>query len=95
MNDDAKLKNEAARGMRAQEALDNPELKRALIEIEGNLLIALKSTKFFQAKKREDIYRRLQLLDDLQRQLRKVVNGGAMARHEIGLAQRLKNVVNL
>ena len=65
-----------ARGNQAQSVLGNPVYQEAYMLIRGQMMAAFQQTTFDQTAERDEIWRKMQLVDWLEKQLKSVMNNG-------------------
>jgi hypothetical protein len=83
MASDDKLHIDQQRGVKARALLSNELLQEAFTKLEKELLDDWKSTGPQDGQRREDAWRSLKLLQNLQEQLKRVVTTGEAASKEL------------
>jgi hypothetical protein len=82
---------EAARGRYAQEVLDNCIYKEAYVMLRAKLFEDFSKTKFRDSEERDEIWRKLQVVDYIENYMIKVMQSGKIA--EETLLQKTKKVL--
>ena len=92
MNNDEKLQhNEVNRGELARQVADNPIYQEALIAYKAKLMDDFQKTTFKQHDERDEIWRKMQTLNNFEGVFLQIMEDGRVA--EATLAQKVKNVV--
>jgi hypothetical protein len=82
---------EAARGRLAREVLENCVYKEAYVMLRAKLFEEFKKTKFRDNDERDEIWRKLQVVDYIEDSLAKVMQSGKVA--EATLLEKTKKVL--
>ena len=85
-----KDRQELARGDQASAVLNNPIYQEAFVMIRARLMEEFQKTKFKQSDERNEIWRKMQTVDWVDKHLCQVVQSGSVARETLNLAQRGK-----
>jgi len=87
---ETKLYREQDRGARAEEALRNSILLESFDVLRKNYLTAFMASAQGEEEQRENLWRALQILDDVENHIKKVARDGRVARKQIeDLANKL------
>lgn len=84
-----RLKEIAKRGEEAKEWLNHPLFKHVISLRKAHLFNEYQKTKYNQAELREEIYRKLQALNAVEADFRRMIRNGGMANEK--LIDRIKN----
>lgn len=84
------LATERARGDRATQLLENELLQEAFATIRDNLTAQWAASAYKEAEGREECYRMLHALNEVERHLHSVVETGRMAAAQIDDEERVK-----
>lgn len=79
MKDDKDLQNDIIRMNSVNQVLNNVEYQKAFIAIKAHLLSEFENTKFKQQEERDEVWRKLQSLNFIERQLTEVMQTGKIA----------------
>jgi hypothetical protein len=79
MIDEGKLNDEAAKAMRAQNLLDNGELKEAFDKLEDSYIAAWRSTKYDDHAAREKLFLAVNVVAKVKEHLQQMVADGKIA----------------
>jgi len=82
---------ESVRGNQAAEVLNNPIYQEAFVAIRARLMSEFQNTKFRQSKQRDEIWRQMQTVEQVQKHLEKVMQSGRIS--EATIVQRGKKLV--
>lgn len=88
-----KDRQDMLRGAQAQEVLDNPIYQEAYTALRADLFEKFQSTKFRQHEERDEIWRKLQVVDFIENYMRKTMVDGKVA--EKTLMQKGKKLMGL
>lgn len=80
---ETKLYQEQERGARAEEALRNVILVESFDILRKNYLAAFMASERGEEEQRENLWRALQILDDVENHIKKVARDGRVARKQI------------
>ena len=80
---DIKDRQESARGQRAAEVLDNPIYQESFIAIRAALMKEFQNTKFKHSDERDEIWRKMQTIDWVEKHLRQVMTSGQVSEQSI------------
>jgi hypothetical protein len=83
---------EVQRGVLAQQVLDNPVYQEAVTAIKAKLFDDWASTKWYQHKKRQEIWRMYRAAESIESQIQKVMQTGRLGQQTLEYNQRLKKV---
>lgn len=87
-----KEEQEISRGVLAQQILDNPIYSEAVIATKAALFDEWASTKWYQHKKRQEIWRMYRAAEGIEDRIRKVMVTGKLGRQSLDNRDRLKKV---
>lgn len=87
------LTNEVVKEQQAKVILNG--VKDIINQYRGELFNSLTQTKWMQRGKREEIYRQLKSVDTFEARLLKDIQTGKIARQQLSLLSKAKNVVGL
>ena len=91
MSDEQQLYTEVDRAERAKQILEHDLYKEAFTLIRTNLLADIENSKTGQSEIREEAWRKLHVLKELERYFRTIMQTGEMAK--ISLRERFKRFV--
>lgn len=83
------LEEDMARAEKARQVVDNVEYKRAIMTMKADLISKFEKTKFKDTDERDEIWRKLQAINWLDKTLEHVMRTGQLA--EKTLLQRIKD----
>lgn len=83
---------EISRGVLAQQVLDNPIYIEAITATKANLFNEWASTKWYQGKKRQEIWRMYRAAEALEVSMQRVMQTGKLGRATIDHNEKLKSV---
>lgn len=86
-----KDRQELVRGNQATEVLNNPIYQEAFTAIRAKLMDEFQKTKFRQSKLRDEIWRQMKSVDQVQKHLEQVMRSGQIS--EATIARRSKKLV--
>jgi len=86
-----KDQNELNRGRQASDLLNNPIYQEAFVVIKANLMTEFQKTKFRESKKRDEVWRKMQTVDWMEKHIKSVVNSGRIA--ELNIADKSRNKI--
>lgn len=86
-----KDRQELVRGNQATEVLNNPIYQEAFTAIRAKLMDEFQKTKFRQSKLRDEIWRQMKCVDQVQKHLEQVMRSGQIS--EATIARRSKKLV--
>jgi hypothetical protein len=89
MADEAKLKDQIARGAEAERWLNHPLYRQAIVEIKAELFNRFEKSKYKEADDREEVWRKIQSLNAIVARMERHVRTGENANRT--LMQRLKD----
>jgi hypothetical protein len=84
---------EVQRGVLAQQIVDNPIYQEAITATKAKLFDEWASTKWYQHKKRQEIWRMYRAAESIEAQIQKVMHTGKMGRQTLDNREKLKKVV--
>lgn len=85
------LEADVSAGLEAKEILDHPQFKAAVLRIKGDLLGRFESSTFKERDERDEIWRKLQALNAIEKDLQQVITTGKLS--EQTLLQKLKSKI--
>lgn len=71
--------NEEMRGKLAQQVLDNPVYKESLIILTAQVVDEWKKCKWFQKRKKEHLWLKMQVLDEIKTNIEREIKKGIIA----------------
>ena len=83
---------EMRRGQQAEQVLCNPEFQRAITHVKAKIFDQWCATKFFQRRKREELWKMMRIAEDFEVQLEKAVSGGKFAKKKIEDTEKIKQI---
>jgi len=86
-----KDRQELVRGQQANDVLNNPIYQEAFVMIRASLMQQFEKTKFKQIDERNEIWRKMQTVEWVEKHLKQVMQSGTVA--EATLAQRGKQFI--
>lgn len=89
MADDARLKDQIARGAEADRWLNHPLYRQVIVEIKADLFSQFEKSKYKEAEDREEVWRKIQSLNAIVARMERHVRTGENANRT--LLQRLKD----
>ena len=89
MND----KQDMVRGNQAQQVLENPVYQEAYTALRADIFEKFQKTKFKERDERDELWRKLQVVDYIEKRLRQTMQDGKIA--EMTLAQKGKKLIGL
>jgi hypothetical protein len=95
MSDTNKYHNESIRGNEAKAILNNPLFIESFELVEKSFMKELTSTNYKDVETREELYRRIQVLNDVKNTLVKALTSGKVAEEKLSHLQRAKNIIGL
>jgi len=81
---------EKIRANSAQQLLDNPMFKEVFEILESDCMARLKSTKFKERDERDELWRKLQTLEQVKTIIKRYVTTGKM--HEPSFTDKIRNI---
>ena len=85
MSQEQKAQDEIRRGVLAQQVIDNPIFQEAILRVKGRLMAEFEGTKFFQRKKRDEIWRTFQNLKSIEAEIKKVMTSGKVGERTLSI----------
>ena len=82
-------------GNEARVVVNNRAFQQAITEMKGKLLLEFENTKFFQTRKRDEIWRQMRTISDFERNLAKMTNSATIAQNSIDLQEKKVNLRGL
>ena len=83
---------ESQRGVLAQQILDNPIYREAITATKAKLFEEWANTKWYQNKKRQEIWRMYRATEGIEAQIQRVMQTGKMGRATLDNRDKLKKV---
>ena len=83
MPDEHKLRQQAERGQRVAQLLQNKELRGAFEEVRGDLFKAWRESADNERDTREHAWRMTKVVDEIEGKLKKIVRDGDAARRQL------------
>lgn len=83
---------ESQRGALASQVLDNPVYREAFILMRADLMEKNSKTKFHQSAERDEIWRKMQTIENMEAYFKKVMVTGKLGRASIMDRRRLKAI---
>ncbi len=87
--DKVKAKENIRRGDLAKQVLDNPIYQEAFMLLRAQLVEQFTNTKFRQKDEREEIWRRMQTIEWVQRHFEQVMQTGKLEKESVKLWEKL------
>jgi len=88
---DLKDRQELVRGQQANDVLNNPIYQEAFVMIRARLMEEFQKTKFKQEDERNEIWRKMQTVEWVEKHFKQVMQSGQVA--EATIAQRGKQFI--
>lgn len=83
---------EVSRGRLAEQVLDNPVYREAITITRAKLFDEWASTKWYQGRKRQEIWRMYRAIDGIESEIDRVMKTGKLGRATLDNTARLKKV---
>ena len=83
---------EVNRGELARQVLENPIYAEAVTAVKAKLFDDWANTKYFQYKKRQEIWRMYRAAESIESQIEKVMQTGKLGRQTLDHREKLKKV---
>lgn len=80
MNDEKNLKDQQNRGALAMQILEHPLYQEAYIAIRARLLDEFTKTKFKDGAERDEIWRKMQTIDEINKWFESLISNGEFAK---------------
>lgn len=90
-----KLKQEASRGVLAQQVMENPIFQEALMLIRADLMLKFERTKFKDSDERDEIWREMNTLANIEQKLKKTLENGKLCQNELTVFQKTRRKIGL
>ena len=90
--DSGKLELDKRRGIEANQVLENPIFKESFMLIRADIVDKFTNTKFNQKDERDELWRKMQTLDAIEKHLTRVLQTGTLAEQTLG--KKLRNIVD-
>lgn len=85
-----KAVNELNRARLAEQVLNNPLYREAFDLIRANLIDKFEKTKFDQKEERDEIWRKMQIVNSMQEHFQYVMENGKMAEETLSFLDKMK-----
>lgn len=95
MSDREKLLTGKNRGVLAKQVLDNPVYQEAMVIIRGDLMVKFENTKPEDSEKRDEIWRQMRTIAEMEKRIKKVMVDGNVCEAELSRLEKLKNCIGL
>lgn len=95
MSDERSLHNDIHRENIANEWLNNQIYKEAWLAYRAELVAAFERTKFNEKDLRDEIWRKMQTCNEIELHIKRVVQGGKVAKDKLSFIQRARKVAGL
>lgn len=86
--DDIKDRQESVRGQQAADVLNNPIYQEAFIAIRAGLMKEFQNTKFKQTAERDEVWRKMQTTDWVEKHLKQVMLSGQVSDQSIAMRSK-------
>ena len=91
MSDSEQYIRDRSNGQLAQQVLENPEYVKVFIVLKAKILAEMENTTFKQHDERDELWRQMQTLRNMEKHFSSVISNGRIADQKITLLQRAKN----
>ena len=88
MNNEQQLEQQKRNAVLAQQVLDNPMIKEFFLAYRADILDKFTGTKYKDTQERDELWRKMQTLDNFEKHFKHYVETGKLA--EATLADKLK-----
>jgi hypothetical protein len=89
------LENERSRGEMARQVIENPLFQEAFIAKKAKIMSDFEATKFRDQDVRDELWRKMQTLRDIEHYFTSILSTGKMANQEISRLQKMKNKLKI
>lgn len=83
MSDEKNLKAQKNRGVLAQQLIENPLYQEAYLAIRARLLDEFTKTKFKDGAERDEIWRKMQTIEEINQWFEAVIKNGEFAKQSL------------
>lgn len=95
MSDKEKLTQGKNRGVLAKQVLENPVYQEALVIIRGDLMVKFENTKPEDSGKRDEIWRQMRTVAEIEKRIKKVMVDGRVCEAELSRLEKAKKLIGL